>query len=78
MRYIFIVLWSIGSFIAAIVTSASITGLYVRFFTIPGERVSEQTSMLVAKIGVSAICLGGVLGLILGILGRLPGTQAKG
>ena len=77
MRYIFIGLWAIVSLFAAIVTAGSVTGLYVRFFTIPGEKVSEQTSMLAAKISVSAICLGGALGLVLGLLGKLPGTRKE-
>jgi hypothetical protein len=77
MRYIFSGLWAIGSFCAAALVGGFVTGLYVRFFTVPGVRPSEQTSMLIAQIGVAFICLGGIAGLVLGILGKLPGTRKR-
>ena len=80
-KIIFTILWTIGFFAGSFLILVFLFGFIFGFFSFfvgSGGGPVQQNGLLIRAIGVSlalAPLIFGAIGLVLGILGRLPGTK---
>jgi len=76
-RIIFICVWTVVFFVGSAALLGFASGLYFAISSSGGQQPSQQTISWIGKSWAFVPMVLGPLGLILGILGLLPGTRRE-